>query len=71
MKGKCYFLSLLYTSTNIVQQMIENLCASRVENLTCTEKKVHAFVQVCMCKIEHCRHFDGLLPFLTGMTKMR
>ena len=31
-------------------------CACRVENLTCTKKKVHAFVQVCMPKIEHCSY---------------
>ena len=50
---------MLCTSTNIVKQVIENLYAHvhvqcRVENLTCTKKKVHAFVQVCMLKIEHC-----------------
>ena len=55
---KCYFLSLCCAHRLTLSQVIGNLhvwtCACRVENLTCTKKKVHAFVQECMPKIEHC-----------------
>ena len=57
MKGKCYFLLCCLHMTNIVKQMIENLHAHVQVGwkiLLALRKKVHAFVQVCMCKIEHC-----------------
>ena len=67
------FITVLCTSTKILKQMIENLHA-RVQVgwkiLLALRKKVHAFVQVRMCKIEHCTH-QGLINFFTEMTKRR
>ena len=61
--GKCNYLP---GKNTFFPDLIENLhahtYACRVENLTCTKKKVHAFVQVCMPKIEHW----GRLNLLAG-----
>ena len=56
MKGKLLFIIVLFTLTNIVKQMIENLHARMQVGwkiLFALRKKGNAFVQVCMCKIKH------------------